>query len=182
VVATKRCVLCVVLALIHELIFLVSKCRFYLLQFFNIDPSVDESEGDHSSMRQLFSLLDEDESGSLDFREFLVGLALLADSEGSAASVGSGAGESEPTLRLAFEMFSSDGGESVSLEQLQRVFRRAFPEVSQAAVKAVFNDVSTKTPGGSQKASISFEEFKQFCNNHPECVSKFKATILEPAH
>jgi len=223
------------------------------LRLFDVDPEVDAQEGAQSSMRHLFELLDEDESGELDFREFLVGLALLADAERdevtspqdndatssnarnnnsvSVAEARKRRGSLDPeeeaklreaaharheaTLRLAFDMFSSpaaagggSGGgasgddgdcagdvEVVRVSDLRRVFRRAFPDVADSAVERVFAqaeqaarqrhpELLCASPGGSspdpQAVGLTWEEFREFCHEHPECVSKFKTTVLRP--
>lgn len=112
-------------------------------------------------MRTLFSLLDEDENGSLDFREFLVGLALLTE------------GGVDARLKLAFDMFDKHGEGLVQLADLKRVFRRAFPDVGEQQVHEAFADVyqasvqaknqPMQTPGGSDTVAINFAQFKDFC-------------------
>jgi hypothetical protein len=104
--------------------------------------------------------------------------------------------------------------EIVRVNDLRRIFRRAFPDAADSAVEHVFAQAeakaaqahpelvckasprvaaaqgnespimhahATQTPGGGPGAvGFTFEEFKEFCHEHPECVGKFKATLLQP--
>jgi len=140
------------------------------LRFFNIDPRADAADWDgNSPMRRLFELLDEDDSGSLDVREFLVGLALLAEVDPHKANR---AEMEEATLRLAFGMFDREKSGRVQIKDLQKIFRRAFPAVADQVAQQVFADVD-------QSGGISYEQFVEFCHAHPECVQKFRQTLLQ---
>jgi hypothetical protein len=125
--------------------------------------------------------------GSLDLREFLVGLCLLTDqpdstgnepssrqkSKGSmeAAKLDAAAAEvtrsytdgyhhDDATLRLAFDMFSVDGeGDVVLLSDLRRVFRRAFPDVADFEVTRVFADTEAAAKA-KQEQRISHSKNK----------------------
>eukprot|EP00276_Gloeochaete_wittrockiana_P000218 CAMPEP_0184671062 /NCGR_PEP_ID=MMETSP0308-20130426/85266_1 /TAXON_ID=38269 /ORGANISM="Gloeochaete witrockiana, Strain SAG 46.84" /LENGTH=514 /DNA_ID=CAMNT_0027118109 /DNA_START=71 /DNA_END=1612 /DNA_ORIENTATION=- len=69
----------------------------------------------------LFDLLDVDESGELDFREFLVGLLMMNEQDG-------GRRRGEDALRLVFGMMDSDGSGVVTKEQMRRMMIRVFPD------------------------------------------------------
>lgn len=190
---------------------LLALCAVQFLEFYGIDKDADRAEGDRSSMRHLFHLLDEDENGSLDFREFLCGIALLSDptaeepnashsgNSGSGSSAASSTG-SDPTdkmshrmLKLAFQMFDHDSDGLVELSDLKRVFRRAFPDVSEGGVNEAFADVARRakeaaaadatplcSPGGSERIGVDFAAFEHFCHTHPSCVRKFEEVLFSP--
>ena len=192
--------------------FLSACALVQFLEFYGIDKEKDREEGDRSSMRHLFHLLDEDENGSLDFREFLCGLALLSDpkaeepnvnnrDDGSSSSISPGAVSGDKmthrVLTLAFRMFDHDDDGLVELSDLKRVFRRAFPDVSEGDVNEAFADVARRakeaadkqtrdadsneplrSPGGSERIGVTFDEFVRFCDTHPSCVRRFEETIF----
>ena len=105
--------------------------------------------------------------------EFLVGLALLADTDllgtgpaspdrdreadcvPTAAEIALELQQqqlkmSEPTLRLAFSMCDHDMDGLVQIVDLKRMFRRAFPDVAEAEVQAAFKDVAAAASAQQQ--------------------------------
>jgi lysophosphatidylcholine acyltransferase / lyso-PAF acetyltransferase len=84
---------------------------------------------------EVFKLYDRDNNGSIDFREFLIGLSLLSQPANT-----------EDTLRMAFNMFDLDGKGYISLEDLEKILYNAF-SMSPDQVKVLFNKIDTKNDG-----------------------------------
>ena len=144
------------------------------LQFFDIDIAKEKGEGDRSSMRHLFELLDEDNSGTLDVREFLLGLTLISELKDNDLGV----------MKLAFSMFDTNDDGFIELSSLKRVFRRGFPNITDSEMEQAFRHIQDGTNANenpalfSDEAKLDFQQFEAFCKAHPECLGKFKETVF----
>ena len=87
-------------------------------------------------VEDLFHLLDESDDGSLDFKEFLLGFAVLNERAGFQAAV-----------RLAFKVFDPDGKGWISLSALDNVLGKAFPELGAAEIAALGTAADTDHNG-----------------------------------
>jgi lysophosphatidylcholine acyltransferase/lyso-PAF acetyltransferase len=95
-------------------------------------------ELDHTKkeVRSLFSLLDRDDSGSLDFKEYLFGLALVNES----------AGNRKQLIKLAFTVFDESGDGYLQLAELASLL--AFnPEISTNQVAEIFKKADLNGDG-----------------------------------
>jgi lysophosphatidylcholine acyltransferase/lyso-PAF acetyltransferase len=78
---------------------------------------------------RLFDMLDEDDSGTLDFREFTLGLALInSDTEASR----------ESALQLLFNMLDSTGRGCLHERQLYKVVHRVWPHIGRHELHEMF--------------------------------------------
>lgn len=108
---------------------------------------------------QAFAMFDADESGVIDLREFLIGIALLNDLS-----------DREAVFRFAFNLFDPQGKGRISERRFVRFMRMVFAEMSEQDAAALFHRIDSDGSG-----SVSFDRFKQYGNEHPEVVHVFLA-------
>ncbi|GFN75133.1 lysophosphatidylcholine acyltransferase 2, partial [Plakobranchus ocellatus] len=87
------------------------------------------------ALRQVFDLYDRDGSGTIDFREYVIGLSLVSNPVNN-----------EETIKVAFELFDKDKKGHISLTDLQLILSQAF-EMSPEAVERMFREVDTACDG-----------------------------------
>ncbi|BFZ19725.1 hypothetical protein BsWGS_22764 [Bradybaena similaris] len=105
---------------------------------------------------EVFALYDRDGSGTIDFREYVIGLSLLSSPVNN-----------DDTLDLAFELFDLDGDGFISLEELVTILGRAF-NISEYDAKILFAEVNTSRDG-----KITLDEFKSYAKRKPEYARIF---------
>ena len=96
---------------------------------------------DHTKeeVHSLFTLLDRDDSGSLDFKEYLFGLALVNESK---------AGNRKQLIKLAFTAFDASGDGYLQLAELASLL--AFnPEITMDQVAEIFEKADLNGDGES---------------------------------
>ena len=114
-----------------------------------------------NDLRHLFHLLDNDGSGQLDFREYLLGLALLNESK-----------DRTDILKLAFQVFDADENGTMSIQELGSFLGRC--GYSNIDVNTVFEEATHSSKGGGTTAEeITFEEFETLISKHPEYMKVF---------
>merc|ERR1711871_1810472 len=110
------------------------------------------SSAQRTHLEQMFQLLDEEQTGSINFREYLVGLALM-NSKGT---------EREEVLRIAFDAFDLDSNGLISEDELANVLRRSHPELYKDKVAEIFSEVrcqSIASTSNNQGEGIDFDTF-----------------------
>lgn len=110
-------------------------------------------------LRQLFSLFDRNHDGSIDFREYVIGLAVLCNPANT-----------EEIIQVAFKLFDLDEDGYISEEE--------FSTILQASLGVPDLDGSGLFKEIAQGDSVSYEEFKSFALKHPEYARIF-TTYLE---
>jgi len=111
--------------------------------------------------RRLFSLLDQQEIGQVDFRQYLLGLALVNKSVAS------------EVIGLAFKIFDFDGDGRIRLDDLRDVLRRAFPTLTPQQIQQTLQQLDK-----SGKGMISEEEFSAFALSDARYTASFSSTFL----
>jgi len=136
-------------------------------------------------LRKLFDLLDYNESGTLDFRELLVGLSILnqhsksgaRSSSSATAASGSASPSAAPAddelLLLAFRLLGSTTTGRLTKEQLQSALRQVWPDMSPAALEEAFHAADANKDG-----SISPMEFVAFAKTHPDLQHLFGKGVV----
>lgn len=109
------------------------------------------------AVKRVFSLYDRDNSGFLDFREYLIGLALVSQP-----------GKIEEVMEAAFQAFDMDGDGRVDETELRHILQSAHPSITDLDVNCLFNQVDVK-----RKGSVTFNEFHEFAVSHPEYAALF---------
>lgn len=81
-------------------------------------------------------MMDRDESGDINFREFVFGLSLLSKEVSS-----------EEVIKLAFEAFDDDGNGTISLSDLSKALRSHSKHLRKADVQRMFDAMDTNSDG-----------------------------------
>ncbi|XP_044530773.1 lysophosphatidylcholine acyltransferase 2-like [Gracilinanus agilis] len=113
------------------------------------------------SLKQLFELFDRNHDGTIDFREYVIGLSVLCNPANT-----------EELLRLAFRLFDIDEDGYVTEEEFARILEASFG-VRDLDVSAIFQEIAKE-----DSKHISYFEFKSFALNHPQYARLF-STYLE---
>ncbi|XP_027038685.1 lysophosphatidylcholine acyltransferase 2-like [Pocillopora damicornis] len=110
-----------------------------------------------SHVKHLFTLYDRDDSGFINFREYLIGLALVSQPANS-----------EEAMKLAFQVFDMNGDGRVDEAELRHILQSAYPSITDLNINCLFNQVDVNHSG-----SVTFEEFRDFTLLHPEYAFLF---------
>lgn len=108
-------------------------------------------------VKHLFSLYDRDDSGYVDFREYLIGLALVSQPANS-----------EEAMQLAFQAFDMNGDGRVDEAELRHILQSAYPNITDLNINCLFNQVDV-----NHRGSVTYEEFRDFALSHPEYAFLF---------
>ncbi|XP_002711569.1 lysophosphatidylcholine acyltransferase 2 isoform X2 [Oryctolagus cuniculus] len=115
-------------------------------------------------LRQLFALFDRNNDGSIDFREYVIGLAVLCNPANT-----------EEIIQVAFKLFDVDEDGYITEEE--------FSTILQASLGVPDLDVSGLFKEIAHGDSISYEEFKSFALKHPEYAKIFTTYLdLQTCH
>uniref|UniRef100_A0A2K6FPE3 Lysophosphatidylcholine acyltransferase 2 n=1 Tax=Propithecus coquereli TaxID=379532 RepID=A0A2K6FPE3_PROCO len=115
-------------------------------------------------LRQLFALFDRNHDGSIDFREYVIGLAVLCYPANT-----------EEIIQVAFKLFDVDEDGYITEEE--------FSTILQASLGVPDLDVSGLFKEIAQGDSISYEEFQRFALKHPEYAKIFTTYLdLQTCH
>ncbi|XP_075693031.1 lysophosphatidylcholine acyltransferase 2 [Rhinoderma darwinii] len=107
-------------------------------------------------LKELFALFDRDKDGSIDFREYVIGIAILCNPANS-----------EETIQMAFKLFDIDGDGSITKDEFSSLLRSSLG-VPDLDVSKLFQDMDA-----DESEKISYEEFRNFFLNHPEYAKLF---------
>ncbi|XP_002131598.2 lysophosphatidylcholine acyltransferase 2 [Ciona intestinalis] len=107
------------------------------------------------ALEDLFKLYDRNESGLIDFREYVIGLSLV-----SKPAVTS------ETVQLAFKVFDTDGDGFISAQEFIKVMSATFGDDFNG--KKIFNEITRINP-----ERVSYEEFYDFAIQRPEYAKLF---------
>ncbi|XP_056022789.1 lysophosphatidylcholine acyltransferase 2-like isoform X3 [Ostrea edulis] len=109
------------------------------------------------ALEEVFSLYDRDGSGTIDFREYVIGLSLVSSPENT-----------EDTIKFAFQLFDEDNKGYITKPELRNILHNAF-NMDGLDSEALFDEVDVKEDG-----KICFEEFSQYAMKKPEYAKLFK--------
>ncbi|KAM6222144.1 lysophosphatidylcholine acyltransferase 2 isoform 1-T1 [Rhynchocyon petersi] len=115
-------------------------------------------------LRQLFALFDRNHDGSIDFREYVIGLAVLCNPANT-----------EEIIQVAFKLFDVDEDGYITEEEFSTILQASLG-VPDLNVSGLFKEIA-------QGDSISYEEFKSFALKHPEYAKIFTTYLdLQTCH
>ncbi|XP_075433080.1 lysophosphatidylcholine acyltransferase 2 isoform X1 [Ascaphus truei] len=112
-------------------------------------------------LRELFALFDRNRDGTIDFREYVIGMSVLCNPANT-----------EETIQMAFKLFDVDEDGSITEVEFSSLLRSSLG-VPDLDVSKLFRDMDADESG-----KISYDEFKDFSLNHPEYAKLF-TTYLE---
>uniref|UniRef100_A0A6Q2YSG5 EF-hand domain-containing protein n=1 Tax=Esox lucius TaxID=8010 RepID=A0A6Q2YSG5_ESOLU len=113
------------------------------------------------ALQELFTLFDRNGDGTIDFREYVIGVTILCRPANT-----------EEVLRTAFQLFDIDNDQRITLEEFSSLLRSALG-VCDLNVSKLFKEIDTDSSD-----YITFLEFQAFALNHPEYAKLF-TTYLE---
>lgn len=115
-------------------------------------------------LRQLFALFDRNNDGSIDFREYVIGLAVLCNPANT-----------EDIIQVAFKLFDVDEDGYITEEEFCTILQASLG-VPDLNVSGLFREIA-------QGDSVSYEEFKSFALKHPEYAKIFTTYLdLQTCH
>uniref|UniRef100_A0A8C6WNV6 Lysophosphatidylcholine acyltransferase 2 n=1 Tax=Neogobius melanostomus TaxID=47308 RepID=A0A8C6WNV6_9GOBI len=108
------------------------------------------------ALEELFALFDRDGDGTVDFREYVIGVTILCRPANT-----------DDVLRMAFRLFDTDEDEKITHEEFTALLRSALG-VSHLNMTKLFKEIDADCSG----------EFQAFALTHPEYAKLF-TTYLE---
>eukprot|EP00003_Mantamonas_plastica_P004518 TRINITY_DN1357_c0_g1_i12.p2 TRINITY_DN1357_c0_g1~~TRINITY_DN1357_c0_g1_i12.p2 ORF type:complete len:201 (-),score=78.92 TRINITY_DN1357_c0_g1_i12:1460-2062(-) len=121
--------------------------------------SLDDTEENRAYATQLFAMFDENESGSIDFREFVILLSNFSSS-----------GNLEEKKAFAFNLYDYNGDGVIDREEFNGILKATL-SLSEKQIEAkaaeVFGEADTDANGG-----LSYEEFVRLSEKYPEYLDK----------
>uniref|UniRef100_A0A668AC54 Lysophosphatidylcholine acyltransferase 2 n=1 Tax=Myripristis murdjan TaxID=586833 RepID=A0A668AC54_9TELE len=113
------------------------------------------------ALEELFALFDRNGDGTIDFREYVIGVTILCRPANT-----------DDVLRMAFQLFDTDEDERITREEFTALLRSALG-VSDLNMAKLFKEIDADGSG-----FITFAEFQAFAKSHPEYAKLF-TTYLE---
>ncbi|XP_012941031.1 lysophosphatidylcholine acyltransferase 2 isoform X3 [Aplysia californica] len=108
------------------------------------------------ALQQVFDLYDRDGSGTIDFREYVIGLSLISEPANN-----------DETIQLAFQLFDTENKGHITPEELQHILTGAF-NISDTDAERLFEEVDVTGDG-----KITIDEFKTYAEKKPEYAKVF---------
>ncbi|XP_064885354.1 lysophosphatidylcholine acyltransferase 2 [Columba livia] len=112
-------------------------------------------------LRELFLLFDRNGDGTIDFREYVIGLSILCNPANT-----------EETIRMAFKLFDADEDGTVTEEEFAHIIQAALG-VPDLDVSMLFREIDA-----DETKKLSYDEFKNYALTHP-VYAKLFTTYLE---
>uniref|UniRef100_A0A2D4IH74 EF-hand domain-containing protein n=1 Tax=Micrurus lemniscatus lemniscatus TaxID=129467 RepID=A0A2D4IH74_MICLE len=112
-------------------------------------------------LQELFALFDRNSDGTIDFREYVIGLSVLCNPANT-----------EQTIQMAFQLFDIDEDGSITEDEFALIIRSSLglPDLD---VSNLFKEIDA-----DKSNKLSYEEFRDFAEKHPEYAKLF-TTYLE---
>ncbi|ELW72630.1 lysophosphatidylcholine acyltransferase 2B [Tupaia chinensis] len=111
-------------------------------------------------LRQLFTLFDRNKDGSIDFREYVIGLTVLCNPTNT-----------EKLLQVSFKLFDLDEDGFVTEQEFTAIMRAAFG-VPDLDISRLFQEIA-----GQNSTYISYTRFKKFALKHPVYAKLFHSYL-----
>lgn len=112
------------------------------------------------ALQQLFALFDRNGDGTIDFREYVIGVTVLCRPANN-----------EEVIQTAFKLFDIDEDNCITQEEFSSLLRSALG-VCDLDVHSLFREIDADGSG-----HITYDEFRSFALNHPEYAKLFTTYI-----
>ncbi|XP_078338685.1 lysophosphatidylcholine acyltransferase 2-like isoform X1 [Crassostrea virginica] len=109
------------------------------------------------ALEEVFNLYDRNGSGTIDFREYVIGLSLISSPENT-----------EETIKFAFQLFDEGNKGYITKEELSTILHGAF-NMDGLDAEVLFDEVDVNEDG-----KICFDEFKSYVDEKPEYLPVIK--------
>uniref|UniRef100_A0A7N4NYY2 Lysophosphatidylcholine acyltransferase 2 n=1 Tax=Sarcophilus harrisii TaxID=9305 RepID=A0A7N4NYY2_SARHA len=117
-------------------------------------------------LRQLFALFDRNHDGSIDFREYVIGLAVLCNPANT-----------EELIQVAFKLFDVDEDGYITEEEFATILQASLG-VPDLNVSGLFREIAK-----GDSTHVSYVEFRSFALKHPEYAKIFTTYLdLQACH
>ncbi|XP_064639975.1 lysophosphatidylcholine acyltransferase 2-like isoform X2 [Lineus longissimus] len=110
----------------------------------------------NDTVKEVFDMYDRDGSGTIDFREYVIGLSLI-----------SMPANTDETLQLAFRLFDVHGDGYITLPELTSILHHSF-NMEDIEILKLFNEVDA-----NKDEKITYDEFKAYAVKKPEYARLF---------
>jgi Ca2+-binding EF-hand superfamily protein len=126
---------------------------------------LDHAKGklhDPQYARALFDLMDINENGSIDFREFILGIRMLDHHQNPQK-------DDISHIKFAFSVYDLNGDKYISKEELHSILSVVHPELNSKMLTEKSDELFVKmdTEG---KGKITFEQFKSAVEKNPSLI------------
>ena len=111
-------------------------------------------------LQQLFALFDRNKDGTIDFREYVIGLTVLCNPVNT-----------EKILQMSFKLFDLDKDGFITEQELAAILQAAFG-VPDLDVSTLFREIA-----GPDSDHISYRTFKKFALKHPVYAKLFSSYL-----
>jgi Ca2+-binding EF-hand superfamily protein len=112
----------------------------------------------------LFDLMDMDENGSIDFREFILGMRMLDRNSLIKQK------DDISHIKFAFTVYDANGDLKISKEEFSGILSLVYEELDKQSlsekVDELFDAIDTQ-----KKGEISFDQFKLAVEKNPELIT-----------
>jgi lysophosphatidylcholine acyltransferase/lyso-PAF acetyltransferase len=108
------------------------------------------------ALQQVFDLYDRNGSGTIDFREYVIGLSLVSEPANN-----------DETIQLAFQLFDTENKGHITPRELQHILTSAF-NIPDTDAHRLFEEVDATHDG-----KITIDEFKTYAEKKPEYAKIF---------
>ena len=144
---------------------MLSQLAEWLAMFEHTTAHMSEEDArlHRKELAALFDMLDQTEDGVLDFREFMLGLAVLH---------GKAKAGSEATLRTVFRAIAGSSTASLDEKAFTSLAKRAFGEADPTSAAAAFAEAR------GEEAGVSEDAFVEFLQHRGELVGRYRQALL----
>jgi len=115
-------------------------------------------------IQHLFETLDVDQDGTLDFRDYLIGVSVLNEKSSN---------KTKDALKLAFHVFDTENKGYLTKDQLASILRKVYPEMIDEKIDNYFLEADVEKNG-----KVNCDQFVAFAEKYPDKLPLFKTAFF----